>query len=611
MRSVSTGKITQLTKDGVKNDDYATYKSWYKLRDESKGPVYNPKIEISWSGNSKYFVAYKEDNRGVGRLYLYQSDPDSGMRAKVWSYERPLPGEKAPTWKYYVFNVQNKTKIPIDVKPFATMCGAISPTWTKNNKQIYFSRFTRGYKSYDIFLVNPETGKAHVAVHDTSSTYVDEIMVHSSVVDNGKEVIYSSERSGWNQLYLFNGQTGKLINSITHGDYVVRDIKYVDQKRHIIYFTAGGKQPGVDPYFKFLYRIDFNGNNLKCLTPEDADHKVTISPDGKCFIDNYSRVDLAPVCVLRRLADGKLIKTLQKAAISKLRAMGWRHPQRFMAKARDGKTNIYGVIFFPSTFNPHIKYPILDDTYSGPQAVNTPKNFIGGIWNDAQSLAEVGFIVIKVDGLGTAERSKKFHNFSYHNLGDIGSLDHIAAIKQLARKYHFMDTTRVGIFGYSAGGYDAVHAMLIHPEFYKVAVAGSGNMDQRMAKASWPEQYMGLPYGFNGKLMPAKDRWPHPFKGNPHDYYINQSNIKLANHLQGKLLMCCGDMDNNVNPECTLRMADQLIKDNKDFQMLIFPNMNHAKLWGNLYFIRKRMDFFVKNLWGITPPKEFKFKVLK
>lgn len=522
-----------------------------------------------------------------------------------------LPGEKAATLKYYVFNIQNKTKTPIQVKPIATMCSSISPTWTKDDKQIYFADFTRGYKSYNIFFADPNTGKAHIAVHDTSNTYVDEIMVHSSVVDNGKEVIYSSERSGWNQLYLFNSQTGKLINRITHGQYVVRDIKYVDQKNHIIYFTAGGRQPGVDPYFLYLYRVDFNGHNLKCLTPENADHQVIMSPHGKYFVDNYSRVDLPTASVLRRSSDGKLISILQKADISKLLATGWKHPQRFAGKARDGKTNIYGVIFFPSTFNPNIKYPILDDTYSGPQAVNTPKNFIRGIWNDAQSLAEVGFIVIKVDGLGTAMRSKKFHDFSYHNLGDIGSPDHIAAIKQLARKYHFMDTTRVGIFGYSAGGYDAVHAMLIHPEFYKVAVAGSGNMDQRMAKAWWPEQYMGMPYGFNEKLMPAKERWPQPFKGNPHDYYINQSNITLANHLQGKLLMCCGDMDNNVNPDCTLRMADQLIKDNKDFQLLIFPNMNHAKLWGNLYFIRKRMDFFVKNLWGIEPPREFRFTKLK
>lgn len=611
LRSTETGKVTRLTKDGIRNYDYANQKSWYKLRDESKGYVYNPHINITWSKDSKSFVTFKEDNRGVGRLYLYQTMPDSGLRAKIWSYERALPGEKAPTRKYYIFNIQNKTEVPIHVNPVAIFCEDISPTWTKDGKHIFFSRFSRGYKSYNLFFADPKTGNARIAIHQTENPMIELQMKFTRVIDTGKQIIVSSEQSGWNQLYLFNGQTGKLINRITHGQYVVRGIKYVDQKKHVIYFTAGGKQPGVDPYFKFLYRIDFNGHNLKCLTPEDADHQITMSPHGEYFIDNYSRVNLPTVSVLRRSSDGKLIKVLQKADISKLLATGWRHPQPFKAKARDGKTNIYGVIFFPSTFNPHIKYPILDDTYSGPQAVNTPKNFIGGIWNDAQSLAEVGFIVIKVDGLGTAMRSKKFHDFSYHNLGDIGSPDHIAAIKQLAGKYHFLDTTRVGIFGYSAGGYDAVHAMLMHPEFYKVAVAGSGNQDQRMAKAWWPEQYMGMPYGFNGKVMPAKERWPHPFRETPHDYYIDQSNITLANRLQGKLLLCCGDMDNNVNPECTLRLADQLIKDNKDFQMLIFPNMNHEKLWGNLYFIRKRMDFFVKNLWDITPPKEFKFTKLK
>ncbi|HRW62586.1 MAG TPA: prolyl oligopeptidase family serine peptidase, partial [Bacteroidales bacterium] len=291
----------------------------------------------------------------------------------------------------------------------------------------------------------------------------------------------------------------------------------------------------------------------------------------------------------RRLSDGMLIKELQEANIDKLIATGWKHPERFIVKARDGKTDLYGVLQYPSNFDPNKKYPIIDNSYSGPQAVNVPKSFRRGIWNDWLPLSEVGFIVMRIDGMGTAMRSKAFHDVSYKNLGDIGGPDHIAGIRQLAGRYHYIDTNKVGIFGHSAGGYDAAHAILKFPDFYKVAVASAGNHDHRMSKAWWPEQYMG----------------------EPGDHYNEQSNLTIAGNLKGNLMLIHGDMDNNVNPASTYRLAAELVNQNKDFELVIIPNANHDLTWRSKYATRKRMDFFVKHLWNIEPPKEFEFNEYK
>ncbi|MEA3318335.1 MAG: DPP IV N-terminal domain-containing protein [Bacteroidota bacterium] len=587
LRDTNSKEEFQLTSDGIDHYDYATPLSWYKMTDESIGDIYDPKISIIWSHNSKKFVAVKLDRRNAKNLYLYQALPKKGMRAKVWSYERALPGEDSmPLKEYYIFDVEKKSKLKVNLEPMEDIWSGFEPAWTKDDSKFYLAQIARYYKSIALFFINPETGKTNNIINETTKTTIEYQMIGCQLINNGEKIVWISEKDGWSHLYLHNGKTGNLINQITKGKFVVREIKYVDKNNKVIYFIASGKEKNRDPYYKHLYKINYDGSEMTLLSPEDAEHEIQLSPNNKYFIDNYSRVDLKPKAVLRRLSDGKLISKLQEANIDKLLETGWKYPERFTVKARDGKTDIYGILQYPSTFDSSIKYPIIDNSYSGPQAVNVPKSFRRGIWNDYTPIAEVGFLLMRIDGMGTAMRSKAFHNVSYKNLGDIGALDHIKAIRLLAKKYTFIDTNKVGIYGHSAGGYDAVHAMLTHPEFYKVGVAAAGNHDHRMAKAWWPEQYMG-------------DTGKH---------YIKQSNLSLANNLKGKLLLAHGDMDNNVNPASTLRLAAMLIKHNKDFDLIITPNDNHGELWGNKYFIRRRIDFFIRNLWNIEPPKEFEFK---
>lgn len=586
LRDAKTKEEFQLTTDGIDHYNYATPIDWYKVVNESVGDTYDPGIWVEWSPDSKKFMAIKLDRRKSNKLYLYQSLPDSGMRAKVWSYERSLPGENLPLQEFYIFDTEKKSNLKLDVEPFEDIWSGFAPTWTKDNKTFYFAQMARYYKAIDFYFANPETGKTQNVIHEDAKTMIEYQMVDCELVNNGEKIIWMSERDGWSHLYLYDGKSGNLINQITKGEFVVRDIIYTDDKNEVVYFIASGKEKGRDPYFQHLYKINFDGSEMTLLTPEDAEHEIQFSPDYKYFIDNYSRVDLKPKSVLRRLSDGKLIHELQEANIDKLLATGWKYPERFTVKARDEKTDIYGVLQYPSNFDSNKKYPIIDNSYSGPQAVNVPKSFRRGIWNDWLPLAEVGFIIMRIDGMGTAMRSKAFHDISYKNLGDIGGPDHIAGIKQLAEKYSYIDSTKVGIFGHSAGGYDAAHAILTYPDFYKVAVAAAGNHDHRMAKAWWPEQYMG----------------------EPGDHYNEQSNLTIAKKLKGKLMLAHGDMDNNVNPASTYRLAAELIKNNKDFELVITPNDDHGELWGNKYFIRRRMDFFVKHLWEIKPPKEFEFK---
>ncbi len=589
LRDTKSKKEFQLTFDGMDHYDYASPLDWYKIVDESKGDIYDPSIWVKWSPDSKKFIATKLDRRHAKKLYMYQSLPDSGMRAKVWSYERALPGEDLPLQEYYIFDVETKSNVKADLEPLKDLWSGFAPDWTENSKTFYFAQMARYYKAIDLYFIGSETGAVRNVIHEDANTMIEYQMVGCKLINNGEKVVWMSERDGWSHLYLYDGKTGELINQVTKGEFVVRAINYIDEKNEIIYFTAGGVEKGRDPYFKHLYKINYDGTGMTLLTPEDAEHEIQFSPDYKYFIDNYSRVDLKPKAVLRRLSDGKIITELQESNIDKLLATGWKYPERFTVKARDGKTDIYGVLQYPSTFDPNKKYPVIDNSYSGPQAVNVPKSFRRGIWNDWTPLAEVGFLVMRIDGMGTAMRSKAFHNVSYKNLGDIGAPDHITGIRQLAEKYDYIDTSKVGIFGFSAGGYDAAHAILMYPDFYKVAVAAAGNHDHRMAKAWWPEQYMG----------------------EPGDHYIEQSNLTIAKNLKGKLMLVHGDMDNNVNPACTYRLAAELVNHNKDFDLIIVPSHNHSQLWGNTYLIRKRMDYFVKHLWNIEPPKEFEFTEYK
>lgn len=586
LKNIETNEKVALTSDGMEKYEYANpANNWEKLIDVSKGDLYDPHIDIQWSGDSKKFVTYKIDKRKVGLMYLYQSTPDSGFRAKVWAYERAIPGEDAIMQEFYVFDVEKKEQIRLDIPAIPDICMSFGPQWMEGSDKIMIGAYQRGYQSQDIYLADANTGQSKIILHEQAETMIETQLTTCRWIKNNEEFLYTSERDGWNHIYRYDKE-GRLLNRVTQGNFVVTGITGIDEKNNKIYFTACGKDTGMDPYYVQFYSVGLDGEYLQLLTPENAYHNILLSPDHTHFVDNYSRIDTKPVSVVRSAIDGKIIHQPITADTEALLASGWRFPEPFKTKARDGKTDIYGAIYYPSDFDPNKKYPIIDGTYSGPQAVRTPKTFNSAYRSFDVSFAELGFIVVTVDGLGTAMRSKKFHDFSYKNLGDIGAEDHIKAIKALAAERPYLDSTKVGIYGHSAGGYDACRALLTHPEFYSVGISSAGNHDNRIAKAWWDEQYQGL--------IGA--------------HYDEQSNFNLAANLQGKLLLVHGDLDNNVNPTSTLRLAGEFVKHNKDFDMLIIPNKNHGSVFEVPYFLRKRWDYFVENLAGIDPPKNYELK---
>jgi dipeptidyl aminopeptidase/acylaminoacyl peptidase len=396
-------------------------------------------------------------------------------------------------------------------------------------------------------------------------------------LEKSDEMIYASERDGWRHLYLVDTKAGKLKHQITKGEFVVRGIERIDEEARQIWFRAGGKNSDQDPYFIQFYRINFDGSGLVALTDGNGNHSVQFSPNRKYLIDTYSRVDSPPVHELRRVSDCGLVCKLDEADISELLGTGWKSPEVFVAKGRDGKTDIWGIIVRPKDFDPKKKYPVLENIYSGPQGSYVPKSFGGA--RRFSSLADLGFIVVQIDGMGTANRSKAFHDVCWKNLKDAGFADRILWHKAAAAKYPWYDVSRVGIYGNSAGGQNAAAAVLFHPEFYKAAVANSGCHDNRMDKASWNEQWMGYPVG---------------------PQYAECSNIENAARLQGHLMLVVGEMDDNVPTESTYRFVDALIRANKDFDFLFVPNGGHGA--GGSYGQRRLQDFFVRHLQGLEPP---------
>ncbi|MGA8939528.1 MAG: prolyl oligopeptidase family serine peptidase, partial [Acidobacteriaceae bacterium] len=396
-------------------------------------------------------------------------------------------------------------------------------------------------------------------------------------VDDGKEIIWASERDGWEHLYLYNGLTGQVENQITKGNWLVRNVDYVDDKNRQIWFEAGGSIPGQDPYFTQYYRINFDGTGLTRLTDANGMHTASFSRDRKFYVDSWQRVDLAPVAQLRRTSDQKVVLDLDKGDTTALLAAGFRFPEVFVAKGRDGKTDIWGTIVRPMHFDPKKKYPVLENIYAGPQGSFVPKTF-SPVSRD-QALAELGFIVVHIDGMGTSNRSKAFQDVAFKDLADAGFPDRILWHKAVAAKYPYYDISRVGIFGTSAGGQSAMGAMLFHPDFYKVAVSNSGCQDNRMDKMWWNEQWMGWPIG---------------------PQYAASSNVDNAYRLKGKVLLIIGEMDTNVDPASSLQVVNAFVKAHKHFDMLYIPGQNHGV--GILRDQHYLEDYFVRNLLGVEPP---------
>jgi dipeptidyl-peptidase 4 len=603
IRSISTGEELALTVDGEPDNGYALspWANDFISLQPSGGPT--PPVAL-WSPDSKKVLTHKLDQRRVKETGLIQSaPPDGSARPVIHRYRYAMPGdENLAETRIVVLDLHSHRAIfaggnPL-VAPLLTPLELQYAWWGSEGRMVYYLDYTRGHKSVKLYQLNTHTGETRLLLEESSQTYVDVRWSPFPIVpgpdvrvlETTQELLWSSERDGWAHLYLYDLTTGELKNQVTRGAFVVRELKYVDETGRWVYFLASGREIGRDPYLRHLYRASLDGNILQLLTPEDADHAVTLCPDGSCFVDTYSRADLAPVSVLRD-ARGELLLKLEEADLSRLFEMGWQYPERFSVKASDGVIDLYGLLFKPTDFNPQVCYPVIDAVYPGPQATRTPTNIptaaedimVSDYW-DPQALAELGFIVITFDSFGTPHRSKAFHDLGYKKIGEAGGLvEHIPALRQLTARLPYLDLERVGICGQSAGGYASARGILTYPDFFRVAVSSSGNHDQRCGDAVWGEKYLGLVNS---------------------DNYASQDNASLVGNLKGHLLLVHGEMDAGVHPALTMQMVDALIKANKDFDLLILPNCTHD-LSRNVYYYRKLWDYFVKHLLGVDPPKGY------
>jgi len=586
VRSVESGREVRLTDDGERDRAYATPvpSPTLMVRERTETPAMDPLV--FWSPDSRRLATYRIDTRGAGTLSMVQHAPPDRVRPRHYTYFYPLPEDSVlPTGDLFLFAVDDWAPVRVPIAPVVMQYynAPARPRWSEDGARLSLIVTDRGYTRRQVLEIDGATGAPRLVLEEAGEPYVDVYGGTMLRTLAGGDVIWGSERDGWTHLYLYDGASGAIRRQLTTGPWVVRDLAHVDDDTGTLLFVAAGREAGRDPYLRHLYRTDLTGRAPRLLTPENADHDVAVSPTGTYVVDTYSRPDIEPVSVLRRARDGAVVLELERADASRLLATGWRRPEPFAATARDDSTDIYGLLWWPSTFDSTKRYPVVEQIYTGPHGFFVPKTF-SAYRSTAQAIAELGFVVVQVDGLGTNGRGKTFHLWSWKNLGDGGLPDHIAALRQLAERYDFLDLTRVGIYGHSAGGYDAAHAMLTHPEFYKVAVSSAGNHDHRMDKAVWNTQWMGWPIG---------------------DHYRAQSNVTLAGNLQGKLLLAAGDVDENVPVSATLQLVNALIEANKDFDLLILPNQTH-NLGRHAYFQRRRWDFFVTHLLGVTPPAAYR-----
>lgn len=578
IKSANGDVVKQLSKAGEKGYEYASYYGWYDIMEGENGerPEY---FRMEWSADSKWVYTNIIDLRSAQKMHLLDWSIDSLYRPKVLSYYRGSPGDTAMVYVEPVFfNVESGKEIKVDL-PRSTHINSIAVQWSKTPGVVYLESTSRGFQNKAIHRFNLASEKLETLYTESSETNIDNF-IHQFAEESGC-LFFLSEKSGWRQLYSVDLKT-KEEKAITNAAYYINSIVRIDEKEQKIYFLASGKEKGRNPYYQHLYSVSFNGKNLKLLTPENLHHQISLSPDGQYFVDNYSTVNIPTTTILRSSKTGEVLEQLGQADVSMLQ--NWSPPEIFSTTARDGETTIYGAIWKPTNFDPSITYPIIEMSYTGPHTQVFPKSFSEAF--NQQSLAELGFVLVVVDGLGSSGRSKKFHNYSYKNLG--GNLeDHVLAIKHLGKKYSWIDTNRVGIFGHSAGGYDAGRAVLAYPDFYKVAVASAADHDHRMEKAWWPEMYMG---------------WPVD------SAYHEQSNITNAKNLKGKLLLVHGGIDENVNPSATFKLAEALINADKQFDMLILPSQRHSYQGVHLkYFTKLRWNYFVEHLRGVKPIWDFKW----
>lgn len=565
VREQATGKERQLSLDGTSGNYYS--------------------VDIRWSPDSRKVAACRIRPAEKRYVYYVESSPSDQLQPRLHKQEYAKPGDELRFKVPCIFDVETgKNLIPSTVL-FDRQYELYGPVWNKDSKAITFEYNERGHKVYRVLEMSAVDGSVRPLIEEKEEKYVNYPRIYRNYLQDGKRIIWSSERDNYNHLYMYDRATGKPTHQITSGSWYVREVQYVDERNEQIYFSANGMNPEEDPYLIHYYRIGFDGRGLVELTPEEGMHKAWYSPDHRYLVDVYSKVDQAPVTVLRDARDGRVLMPLEKADISRLLANGWKAPEIFTAKGRDGKTDMWGIIYRPSNFDPSRKYPVIEYIYSGPGDQYVPKTFSSYNWW-MTSLAELGFIVVQVDGMTTSFRSKEFEEVCYKNLKDAGLPDHIAWIKAAAQKYPYMDIDRVGIFGCSAGGQESTAAVLFHPEFYKAAYSACGCHDNRMDKIWWNELWMGYPVDESYKAC---------------------SNVENAHLLQRPLMLVVGEMDDNVDPASTMQVANALIKANKDFDLVVIPGARHTM--GEDFGEHKRYDFFVRHLLGVPPPAWDKVKL--
>ncbi|GAA3985834.1 S9 family peptidase [Mucilaginibacter dorajii] len=584
VRDVKTGKQTQLTTDGIKDFGYATDNAGWQSSDAAI---------LRWSPDSKKIATFKQDQRKVNSMYLVTTNVGSPT-LKEWKYA--LPGNEIAMISRVIIDVDNPKVIALQVAPDAhraTLSDDISSSgtfddvdWSADGNKLAFVSTSRDHKNEKFRIADAATGAVKEVFEETVKTQYESGWgaINWKYLAKTNEIIWFSERDNWGHLYLYDALTGKVKNQITKGDFVVTKLLKVDEKNRVVYFIADGLE-NENPYFSQLCKVGFDGKHFAVLSPEEGNHNVTLSPGGGYFVDSYSKPDVAPVTVLRDL-NGKLITDLEKGDVSRLVATGWHAPTPVKLIANDGKTDIYGLVFTPTKMDGGKKYPVIDYIYPGPQGGSVGSWSFAASRGDNQSLAELGFIVVVIEGTSNPLRSKSFHDMSYGNMSENTLPDQIVSIRQLSAKYP-MDTTKVGIWGHSGGGFATAAAMFRYPDFFKVGISESGNHDNRNYEDDWGERYDGLIANSN---------------------YDAHANENYAKNLKGKLMLAHGLMDNNVPPYNTLLVVEALEKANKDYDLVVFPNSPHGYGAYSPYMMRRRWDYFVKNLLGVEPPHEYVLK---
>lgn len=545
-------------------------------QDGSEGNYYSVR-SFSWSPDSKKLAAYRVKPGYDRKIHYVESSPENQLQPRHLSRSYQKPGDALDVEEPVLFHVEDEEQINIDRSLFPNAYSQTQIQWWENSRAFHFEYNERGHQRYRILEVNAETGEPRILVNEEPETffsYATSLFRHYTDDD---EIVWMSERDGWRHLYLYDAHTGEVKNQITSGDWVVRGVDHVDEENRQIWFRASGVDEDQDPYYIHYFRVNFDGSGLTRFTRENGTHSVTFSSDRSYYVDTWSQVDHAPVSELRRTSDQSLVMELEQGDKSALEKEGWQAPEQFVAKGRDGETDIYGVIVRPTNFDPEKSYPVIEYIYAGPHDNFVPKAFLP--FSQMMSLAELGFIVVQIDGMGTANRSKAFHDVAWRNLKDAGFPDRILWHEAVAETYPWYDNSKVGIYGRSAGGQSSLGALLFHPEHYHVAVSSVGCHDNRMDKIWWNEQWMGWPIG------------PH---------YAASSNVEHAHKLEGKVLLIVGELDTNVDPASTYQVADALIKADKDFDFLSIPGAGHGSI--GEYEQRRRFDYFVRHLHGAETP---------